>query len=207
MIFRRTVVSACLLELASLFVSAETVADSDKYFSLHAQREYGVKRLSKRWTTLDEDIDFMEVGFFLDLEIGSHKDPVKVLLDTGSSDLWVASKHVCSSKHDDNDSESTYDCEEYGSFNAKKSKTFRSNHTEFFLSYGDTTCAKGVFGRDTVIIGNTTVKDVNLAVASFTNSSSGVLGIGYEATESTYFEVDTQYSYEYVNFPEKLVAD
>lgn len=71
----------------SLFVSAETVADSDKYFSLHTQREYGVRRLSKRTRTLDEDIAFIEVSFFLDLEIGSHRDRVMVLLDTGSSDF------------------------------------------------------------------------------------------------------------------------
>ncbi|GAV28033.1 hypothetical protein PMKS-001501 [Pichia membranifaciens] len=242
MLFNKAVVAACLLELAAPWAAAEA---DDKYFSLKAHREYFTDdRLVKRSSKSDKseksdkssssfqtDLDFMRLGFYLEAEIGSNKDTVKVLIDTGSSDFWVPTSDVCasssdsdsddesskSSKHNDDDddddddsdtsTQNVFNCKKFGSFDPSKSKTFHSNNTEFALSYGDTSCAMGVWGQDTVVIDNATIHNVNLAVANFTNSTSGIIGIGYEATEATYFSQFADHPYKYINFPAKLAAD
>lgn len=232
-----------MLELAAPWAAATAEADH-KYLSLKAYREYVtderlVKRSSKSSksdkssssssSSFQSDLDFLRLGFYMSLQVGSNKDPVKVVVDTGSSDLWLPTPDVCAdsdsdssssdasdssskskpkddSDDDDSSSKNTFNCKKYGSFDPSKSKTFHSNNTEFGLSYGDTSVAIGVWGQDTVTIGNTSISNVNLAVANFTNASSGIIGIGYEATEATYF-THSKNKYKYLNFPAQLVAD
>ncbi|KAG0686293.1 hypothetical protein C6P40_004591, partial [Pichia californica] len=181
----------------------------NRFFVLHAKKRFH-EQLNKR--DYDDGDDYFEsnmtfnsrLAFFIDIEIGSNNDTVSVLVDTGSSDFWVAGYGICESEfYYEN---STYDCYDYGYFDADNSSTFTSNNTELLLEYGDTTVAIGYFGQDDINISNITVNDVNFGIANFTNATSGIIGIGYETTESTYF-FNTTGSYKYINFPEKLVED
>lgn len=190
---------------------------NQNYLVIHAKRSFKDDKYNHYDNYNDHDfvsdnIDYLSFGFFTNIQIGSNNDTVRVLIDTGSSDFWVADYNVCKNEEDDNDdynsTSSSYNCSLYGYFDSENSNTFISNHTSFFLTYGDSTYASGTFGRDTVTIGNLTVNDVNLAIANYTNSSSGVIGIGYESTESTdFFHSISKENFEYINFPQKLVED
>lgn len=180
-----------------------------------------------------EEIDLTnEQSFYsVQLEIGTPSQEVVVLLDTGSSDLWVTSPDnpYCISDSDMNDSSpfgwltgslsssgaatattsassgiATIDCSKYGTFDPSNSSTFSSNNTAFSISYGDGTYASGTWGTDTLNLGDLNVSAVSLAVANSSNSTVGVLGIGLAGLESTYSGVSTSTttkSYEYANFP------
>lgn len=103
--------------------------------------------------------------------------------------------------------EPTMDCSQYGTFDTKMSKTFKSNNTEFYISYGDNSFASGFWGTDHINLANLDVSDVSFAVANETNSSVGVLGLGLpgdEATSTPDPSLRGFHSYEYQNFPQVL---
>ena len=219
----------------------------------------------------DIELTNQQTFYSVDLEIGTPGQKVTVLVDTGSSDLWVmgSDNSLCSSrsnsvselfekqKRDEittiritlspdeiigggggnsgdgggnnpfqwlsniipqvggygsatqtvNAGNGVYatgtsiDCSEYGTFNKSKSSTFKSNHTGFEISYGDNSYASGVWGTDTLHIGSIDISNVSIAVANFTNSSIGVLGIGLPGLETTNSGTNSIYGYEYANFP------
>ena len=220
---------------------------------------------------VDIELANQQTFYSVDLEIGTPGQNVTVLIDTGSSDLWVmgSDNSLCNSSTnsvselfrkqrrdeveittlsitlspdeingdgDDNpfqwlsiilpqvggfstatqtvnsgsgvyatgtssSSSTSIDCSQYGTFNKSKSSTFKSNHTGFEISYGDDTYASGVWGTDTLHIGSVDVSDVSIAVANFTNSTIGVLGIGLPGLETTNSGDDSSKDYEYANFP------
>ncbi|KAJ1934936.1 hypothetical protein FBU59_005532 [Linderina macrospora] len=96
----------------------------------------------------------------------------KLDLDTGSGDVWLAGQEckVCS-KHK--------------KFNPDRSSTHRSEGRKWGISYGDGSFATGITIRDTVSIGNITVPNQVIGLA--TNESKayqvdtvdGLLGLAY----------------------------
>ncbi|CCG22094.1 Sap9 secreted aspartyl proteinase [Candida orthopsilosis Co 90-125] len=94
-------------------------------------------------------------------------------------------------------------CTSYGSFNTGNSDTFKRNDTDSFqIQYADGTYAKGIWGYDTVRMGNISVPDLSFAIANETSSDIGVLGIGLPGLETT-----TSYGYMYENLPIKMKSD
>ncbi|CAK9437921.1 uncharacterized protein LODBEIA_P22990 [Lodderomyces beijingensis] len=97
----------------------------------------------------------------------------------------------------------TNTCTSYGSFNTENSDSFVQNRTSSFLiQYADGTHALGIWGHDTVKLGNVSVPNLSFAVANETSSDIGVLGIGLPGLQTT-----TQYGYMYENLPLKLKSD
>lgn len=115
------------------------------------------------------------------VSIGTPATDVEVLLDTGSSDLWVMSSKNPHCK--DNGGE--IDCNQYGTYDETKSSTFKNNHTDFHIQYLDETYANGTWGTDTVSLTDSLkLKDASFAVAEDSDSNVGVFGIGFIALES-----------------------
>lgn len=170
------------------------------------------KRADKK--TVQAELDNQYNHYTMEIEVGTPGQKQHVLIDTGSSDLWVIGKgnKYCAS----NDTEEEMaehgltfiDCkEDSGTFDKKKSKSFKSNGTEFFISYGDTTYAEGELATDVVKIGDTKLEKAIFAVADSTNSTPGVFGVGYPGNEATVIDVNTgkvDKSKEYSNFPVML---
>ncbi|QLQ82375.1 hypothetical protein HG537_0H01370 [Torulaspora globosa] len=194
-------------------------------------------RLRKRADGYEEIEIINEQNFYsVELEIGTPSQNVTVLLDTGSSDLWVSGPEnpycmpVSGTQDDFNPLSwitrstlvsgsatatssgssgiATMDCSEYGVFNSSRSSTFRSNNTGFQISYGDQTFASGTWGTDTLNLGDANVTGFSFAVANRSNSTVGVFGIGLPGLESTYTgaTASSDNSYQYQNFPMKLKA-
>ncbi|KAG5421423.1 SAP9 [Candida metapsilosis] len=94
-------------------------------------------------------------------------------------------------------------CTSYGSFNTENSDTFKRNDTDAFqIQYADGTSATGIWGYDTVRMGNISVPNLSFAIANQTSSDIGVLGIGLPGLETT-----VSYGYMYENLPMKMKSD
>lgn len=199
-----------------------------EYVTVNFKKSYGNDfETSKKWT--DPELMYLEKranGFeeviidnqrsfySVDLQIGMPEQEVTVLVDTGSSDLWVtgANNPYCIENRDSISGPSnslvvprslaTIDCSTYGVFDASKSNTWNRNSSAppFFISYGDTSFASGVWGQDVLHLEDLNVTGLSFAVANRTNSTVGVLGIGLPGLEATYTGSSGS-SYMYANFP------
>ncbi|PVH15750.1 uncharacterized protein CXQ87_003599 [Candidozyma duobushaemuli] len=121
--------------------------------------------------TLTNDRD---VTYLLDLKLGSNHQPVTVLLDTGSSDLWVYGPSVQDAQG------GTYDVTS-SSYNQKTGE-------DFFISYLDGSYASGDYYKDGFALedGNTLLKDLQFAVVSSGQTNSqGILGVADKNQEAT----------------------
>ncbi|WEJ95731.1 Candidapepsin-7 [Yamadazyma tenuis] len=127
------------------------------------------------------DLENESAFYIASLSIGTPASEVKVLVDTGSADLWVMSSKnsYCSSNG------GSMDCSTYGTYSEDNSTTFESNNSDFSISYLDQTFAKGTWGQDTVeLTDDLVIEGANFAVADSTDSNVGVLGIAYTQLES-----------------------
>ncbi|KAI3405205.2 hypothetical protein KGF56_001982 [Candida oxycetoniae] len=108
--------------------------------------------------------------------IGSNKQPQTVILDTGSSDLWVVD--VNAQCQDD------IDCKDNGTFDPKTSTTYQSLGTQFSIVYGDETSSQGPWAKDTVSFGGISITGQQFADVNSTSSDVAVMGIGFKSGES-----------------------
>lgn len=203
----------------------EVVADSantkerSKYVNLAFTKSYGDNfessesgskpqlNLNKREDGYESIEISNQITFYsVNLDIGTPSQNLTVLVDTGSSDLWVTGSDnpYCSSNSGSGSSISssnTIDCSEYGTFDSDSSSTWSSNDTSFSITYGDSTFASGVWGQDRLHLEDLNVTGLSFAVANETNSTVAVLGIGLPGLEVTYAASGSAKSYQYDNFP------
>lgn len=244
-----TIISAGVLAGHLVHAASDEDTAPSKFVHLSFDKLYGSSyetaskrnrpqaRLRKRTNGYEEIEIINEQSFYsVELEIGTPNQNVTVLIDTGSSDLWVTGPDnpYClplSGNQDDSSpfgwftrttlsgsatattsssSLATIDCSEYGVFNSSRSSSFRSNNTAFRISYGDGTFAAGTWGTDTLNLGDLNVTSLSFAVANSSNSSVGVFGIGLPGLQTTYTGVTAAAAgtrpYQYQNFPMVLKA-
>lgn len=125
-----------------------------------------------------------------EIELGTPSQKIDILIDTGSADLWVysSSNPYCASEsqlESSSNSGNLVNCTQ--AFDYKKSSTFSFNETgiDFYITYGDDSFADGRWGTDVFKIGDITLNNCSVAVALMANSTTPILGIGYEYLEST----------------------
>lgn len=168
-----------LIELAQAFVQLDTKGfqSSKPVYSRH-----------KRDDTIAVDAENQFTYYSIDLEIGSQKEKVNVVLDTGSSDLWVMaeSNPYCEGQSGDGvSSNDQVDCSNIGTFNYASSSSFQNSSGVFSISYGDSSYATGSWGSDDIGLGDHTLENATFAIGLISNSTDSVFGIGPVYGEST----------------------
>ncbi|KAI5953098.1 SAP7 [Candida margitis] len=140
------------------------------------------------------DLNNAQTMYLTTISIGSPAQEVEVMIDTGSSDLWVigAQNPSCI------ENGGSLNCSEYGTFNTLKSSSWHKNDSiEFEISYLDGSSAKGDFGQDTIeFVKGFGLDQANFAVVENTTTEIGVFGVGYPGLESA--------STKYSNIPHAL---
>lgn len=119
--------------------------------------------------------NFANAQYFAEIGLGTPPQTFKVILDTGSSNLWIPGKS-CSS----------IACFLHSKYDSAASSTYKANGTEFEIRYGSGELS-GFISQDTLTIGDLTVKHQDFAEA--TNEPGlafafgrfdGILGLGYD---------------------------
>ncbi|KNZ77400.1 Cathepsin D [Termitomyces sp. J132] len=112
-------------------------------------------------------------NFFGSLAIGTPPTAYDVILDTGSSDLWVA------------DANCIINCQGIATFDPNTSSTFRPVGSNFNISYGSGQ-ASGRLGSDIVQMGGFSVSNQTFAICDnisqglLSNPVSGLLGLAFQ---------------------------
>lgn len=135
-------------------------------------RHFESKSLSKRSTpvTITNDRD---VSYLLDVYLGSQKDKVSVILDTGSSDLWVYGPEASGAVG--------------GSFDPSQSSHDQNANEQFSITYLDGSGSSGEYYKDdfSFSLGNKLLLNFQFAVVDKASSGgNGILGVADKNQES-----------------------
>ncbi|KAI5204653.1 Asp-domain-containing protein [Aureobasidium subglaciale] len=119
--------------------------------------------------------NFLNAQYFSEIAIGNPPQEFKVVLDTGSSNLWIPSSDCGSIA-----------CYLHNKYSHSDSSSYKKNGSEFAIQYGSG-AVKGYISQDTVQIGDIKIKnqlfgetteEPGLAFAF--GRFDGILGLGYD---------------------------
>ncbi|KAK9473987.1 aspartic peptidase domain-containing protein [Dipodascopsis tothii] len=118
--------------------------------------------------------NYVNAQYFTEIELGTPAQTFKVILDTGSSNLWVPSVSCGSIA-----------CYLHEKYDSSKSSTYKKNGTSFEIQYGSGSMS-GFVSNDLLKIGDLTIKGQDFAEATQEPGLAfafgrfdGILGMGY----------------------------
>ncbi|KAL0073404.1 secreted aspartyl protease [Phycomyces blakesleeanus] len=162
-------------------------------FSLHSNHEFkfnatrGVLSARTKYSRFIEGSTSFSVGkvpltdylydimYYGNVTVGTPPQLMRLVFDTGSSDLWTVSTSCdsCGSKQN--------------KFDPTLSNTYKTTEKSWEISYGDGSTASGLLGYDTVRLGDLAIKEQGIELAEFESPSfmykpiDGLLGLGFSS--------------------------
>lgn len=119
--------------------------------------------------------NYLNAQYFSDIKVGTPPQDFKVILDTGSSNLWVPSSKCTSIA-----------CYLHSKYESSSSSTYKKNGSSFEIQYGSGSM-KGFVSQDVLQIGDLTIKNQDFAEATEEpglafafGKFDGILGMGYD---------------------------
>ncbi|KAF9534288.1 aspartic peptidase domain-containing protein [Crepidotus variabilis] len=119
--------------------------------------------------------NFMNAQYYTEISLGTPAQNFKVILDTGSSNLWVPSAKCTSIA-----------CFLHAKYDSSSSSTHKPNGTEFSIRYGSGSM-EGFVSNDHLTIGDLTLKSQDFAEATKEpglafafGKFDGILGLAYD---------------------------
>ncbi|KAL4813931.1 aspartic peptidase domain-containing protein [Aspergillus spinulosporus] len=119
--------------------------------------------------------NFMNAQYFSEIQLGTPPQTFKVVLDTGSSNLWVPSSECGSIA-----------CYLHQKYDSSASSTYQKNGSEFAIKYGSGSLS-GFVSKDNLQIGDLKVKGQDFAEATSEPGLAfafgrfdGILGLGFD---------------------------
>ncbi|KAI0118441.1 aspartic peptidase domain-containing protein [Nemania sp. FL0031] len=137
------------------------------------------QRLRKRTGTFSQELNnnLTGGGYYAEVALGTPPQPVTLIIDTGSSDVWVldANADLCQSR------KLQY---LYGTclatYEPADSSTYKLVDADAFtIQYLDTSGAEGDYIKDTFHIAGTSIEALQVGLAENSSINSGLLGIGF----------------------------
>lgn len=145
-------------------LSIQPIHDSLRVLDMEAQRGHSVPLT-----------DFLNAQYFCDISLGTPAQEFKVILDTGSANLWIPSKE-CSS----------IACFLHKKYNHDASSTYVKNGSAFKIQYASG-AMEGYVSQDTLRIGDLSIQGQDFAEATSEpglafafGKFDGILGLGYD---------------------------
>ncbi|KAI1392246.1 aspartic peptidase domain-containing protein [Hypoxylon trugodes] len=118
-------------------------------------------------------------GYYAQVTLGTPPQTVDLVVDTGSSDVWVlaSSANLCQSK-----SMQSYYGYCLSTYDPSKSSTYSVvSQDSFSIRYVDGSGAQGDYIRDNFSIGGADIEALQMGLAENSTINSGLLGIGFAA--------------------------
>lgn len=164
--------------------------------------------LKTRDKTVSLQIENMFSYYNVEVELGTPSQKFNLLVDTGSSDLWVLDNNnpYCAKNASQLQQNSGYiNCNASGTFDYSASSSVTKNNSDFLVRYSDNTMAQGDWVMDTLTMQGMTINNMSFGLGRTANSTTGILGLGFPGSEAT--TKISENGYTYSNLPLKLAEN